>query len=245
MFKINKMIFIIILSISMLISIPLICYGNSAEPPSILIIVPDAPDNLEISIGSNNEYKKANKINKVIEMYYTFYSDDLSNTKSYNIKSYNIKIDLEDETFEMPLSEPLKTYNNIFILDLKNQTLTHGKSLSRSFTLVVLRIILTVVIEGLVFFLFGYRQKKSWNTFLTINLLTQGALNIWINGFSPLTSYIVLSLIFGEFLVFIVEVFVFSSFIKEHSAVRTTLYVLLANLLSLIAGGYIITILPI
>lgn len=240
MIKTSKILLTIILSISMLIAVPLMCFGNSAEPPSILIIVPDAPDNLEISIGSNNEYKKANKINKIIEVYYTFYSHDLRNTKNYNLK-----INTGDKTFEILINEPLKSYNNIFTLDLKNQTLIPGKSLSRSITLLSLRIILTVTIEALVFLLFGYRQKKSWITFLIINLITQGALNMWLNGFAPLTSYIILSLIFGEILVFIVEIFTFLAFIREHSRVRTALYVLLANLLSLIAGGYIITVLPI
>jgi len=216
------------------------CYGNSAEPPSILIIVPNAPEELEISIGSGDTNIKANKTNKIIERFYTFYSEDLRMAKDYTIK-----ISTGESSYEILLEEPLKSYNNIFTLDLKNQTLTPGKSLSRSILLVSLRVILTLIIEAIVFWLFGFRSKKSWIAFLIINLVTQGALNIWLNGFVPLGSYLVLALIFGEILVLIAEMIAFLSLVKEHRRMRTIFYVITANLLSLYVGGYIITILPI
>lgn len=216
------------------------CYGNSAEPPSILIIVPNAPEDIEISIGSDNTYAKANKTDKFIERYYTFYSQDLRNANEYIIN-----INTGDSSFEISLEEPLKSYNNIFTLDLVNQTLTPGKLLSRSIILVFLRITLTLLIEAIVFWLFGFRCKKSWIAFFTINLITQGALNIWLNGFDPLESYLVFTLIFGEILVFIAEIIAFLVIIKEHRLMRTLLYVITANFLSLFAGGYIITVLPI
>ena len=95
------------------------------------------------------------------------------------------------------------------------------------------------------FYLFGYRRKESWLIFLIINLLTQGVLNIWLNGsFTPLDSYIIFSLVFGEILVLIIEMIAFLILVKEHHRLRIALYVIIANLLSLIAGGYLITVLP-
>lgn len=120
-----------------------------------------------------------------------------------------------------------------------------GKQLSRSVVLVTLRIVLTLTIEAFVFYLLGYRHKKSWIAFLIINIITQGALNIWLNSFTPIGSYIILSLIFGEVFVFIIEIIGFLIFVKEHRWIRTLLYVLTANFISLIAGGYMITTLPI
>jgi hypothetical protein len=215
-----------------------ICYANSAEPPSILIIVPNAPNDLEISIGSEN---KAFRTDKGIESYFTFYSHQLKFT------DYTLKITTGNMTFDIMLDTPLQTYNNIFTLDLESQTLTPGKLLSRSISLFALRLILTLIIEAVVFFLFGYRKKRSWMIFLIINLITQGALYIWLNGlFTPLANgYIILTLIFGEILVFTVEMSVFLTFIKEHHRLRTALFVIAANLFSLIAGGYLITTLPV
>jgi hypothetical protein len=219
------------------INIP-VCSANSAEPPSIIIIVPNAPKDLEISIGPDNI--KANRTDKVIESYYTFYSHDLRSA------DYTIKITTGNRAFEITPGAPLKSYNNIFSLDLENQTLTPGKSLPVSITLISFRIILTLIIEALIFYLFGFRKKKSWLIFLAVNLLTQGLLNIALSrSFNPLDSYIVFSLIFGEILVFIFELIAFLILVKEHRLLRTGLYVISANLLSLIAGGYLITVLPV
>jgi hypothetical protein len=232
----------ILLSIIILILLSLIntsiSSANSAEPPSILIIVPNAPYDLEITIDPNNI--KAGRANKSIESYYTFYIRDL------NPIGNSLKVTTNDRTFEIALESPLKRYNNIFTLDLNNQSLTPGKSFTRSITLISLRIGLTLIIEALVFYLFGFRKKKSWLLFLIINLITQVLLNIVINvSFNPLDSYIIISLIFGEILVFIVEIIAFLRLVKEHSELRTGSYVVMANLLSLVAGGYIITILPV
>lgn len=215
---------------------PLGCYGNSAEPPSIVVIVSDAPEDLAISIES----KDANKTKKTFETYYTFYLSDLE-----KVKEYNLKITTESKSFEILLDKPLTAYNNIFTLDLKEKELIPGKSLKRSITLVSLRMILTIIIEAMVFFLFGYRQRRSWSIFIITNLITQGFLNVWLNGFSPLNNYIVISLVIAEIQIFIFELFAFVTFIKEYSRIKTSIYVLLANVLSLIVGGYIITILPI
>ncbi|MDD4503731.1 MAG: hypothetical protein PHS15_02750 [Clostridiaceae bacterium] len=236
----TRSLLIVILSMVMLIAAAPGCYGNSAEPPSILIIVPDPPEDLEISIGSDNTNIKANKINKIIERYYTFYSEDLRMAEDYTIN-----INTGESNFQILLEEPLKSYNNIFTLDLNNQKLIPGKLLSRSILLVSLRIILTLIIEAIVFRLFGFRNKKSWIAFLIINLITQGALNIWLNGYVPLASYLVFTLIFGEILVFVAEIIAFPALVKEHRPMRTILYVITANFLSLYAGGYIITVLPI
>jgi len=56
---------------------------------------------------------------------------------------------------------------------------------------------------------------------------------------------LVFSLIGGEIVVFIVEIIAFLILVNEHGRLRTASFVVLANLLSLIAGGYLITVLPV
>ncbi len=238
-FKMKKL---LLLLVPLLIAISCVntpvCYANSAPPPSILIIVPNAPSDLEITIEPGNI--KTQRTDKAFESYYAAYSTNFKST------DYTLKVTTGDRTFEIELGTPLQSYNNIFTLDLENQTLTPGESLSRSVTSISLRIILTLILEGLVFYLFGYRSKRSWLVFLVTNLITQGLLNIWLVGSSsPLDSYLIFSLIGGEILVLIVEMIAFLILIKERSRSRTALYVFLANLLSLILGGYLITVLPV
>ncbi len=239
--KKNSLVFIniiIILLISLVIAVP--CFGNSAEPPSILIIVPNAPDDLKISIESEGSIYEARKIDKTIEKYYTFYSSEM--TKKNN---YKLIVKSSDENFEINLNETMEHYNNIFTLNLKTQALAKGKLVSRSIFLILTRLILTLAIEAFIFWIFRFKEKKSWIVFLIINLITQGVLNVWINGFSPVGSYVGLTLISGEIFVFLAEIMVFLVLCKEHGRLRRVMYVLTANIVSLIMGGYLITILPI
>lgn len=124
-------------------------------------------------------------------------------------------------------------------------------SIPRSIGLLALQIILTLILEGIVFYLFGYRKKKSWLIFLALNLISQGILYIWLaqintNALQRFTQsgYLILPLIFGEILVFLAELIGFLVFVNEHPRSKTAAYVITANLFSLIAGGYIITHIP-
>lgn len=236
-YKILTASFLIIL---MLLAFSPCCFANSAEPPSIVIIAANTTDDVEIGIYADNTYLKASTREKGIEKYYIFYSGDLRTAANYNLK-----VKTNESVFEVPINAPIKTYNNFFTLDLKNRTLVPGKLLSRSLFLVALRLTMTIAIEGLIFYLMGYRGKRSWIAFFAINMITQGALNIWLNSFSPLAGYVIVSLIFGEFFVFILEIITFLVFLREHRWWRTLLFVILANMLSLLAGGYAISILPI
>lgn len=244
MLKTKHSLFIILLLTLTTLVVTTVCYANAAEPPSILIIVPNAPDDLEISIASGDKnsptYSKARKTDKVLESYYTFYHEDLK-----TIDDYTLKITTTKSTYELTLERPLKMYNSIFTLNLENRTFTTGKLLSRSIFLISVRIILTLIIESLVFYLFMFRQSNSWLCFFIINLLTQGGLNIRLNTASPLASYLIIGLMFAEVVVFIVESIAFLTLLKEHSKLRIFLYVLTSNLLSLILGGYLITLMPI
>ncbi|MEL1134988.1 hypothetical protein AAC978_07365 [Desulfitobacterium sp. THU1] len=235
----NKGMAIFILTLLMTLLLVLPCFANAAEPPSIVILVPSAPEDLTISLVADSS-GKAKITDKAFERYYAFYYRDLKYTEDYSIE-----VTTAMSSYQIHLEKPVKAYNNIFTLDLNQQTLEPGKSLTRSLSLVSLRVLLTLLIEAGVFWLFGYREKRSWYAFLAINLLTQGALNIWLNEFSPLASYLVFNLIIGEVQVFIVELIILMAFLREHGRLRTFSYVITANLLSLIAGGYIITYLPI
>jgi hypothetical protein len=236
----GKAIVVSILAILLVFIFPSYCFGNSAEPPSILIIAANLPDDAEIGIVTDTSYLKASIRKNIIEKYYVFYSIELGASSSYTLK-----VKTDKSTFEIPIKAKMKTYNNIFTLDFKNRTLVSGKLLSRSIVLVVSRLTMTLMIEGLIFYFMGYRSKRSWIIFFAINIITQGALNIWLNGFSPTENYIIIALVLGEFFVFIFEIIAFLAFLKEHRWYRTLLFVILANMLSLAAGGYVISILPI
>lgn len=229
----------LLLTFLLLFALAVPSFANSAEPPAILIIVENAPADMEITLMAGGTATPAHKTEKVIETYYTFYSRELRESADYTLQVRTV-----DQSFEVPLVLPVQKYNTIRTLNLKTRTLTEGTRPLRTAMLVSLRVGLTLLLEAAVFWLVGFRDKRTWTAFLGINLLTQGALNLWLSGMMPLQSYAILALIWGEIFVFLAEVTAFKLLVKEHSALRVIGTVLLANILSLVAGGWLITVLP-
>jgi hypothetical protein len=241
--KISKrLLAVIVLGMLMLLILPTTALANSAEPPSLVILINNPPDDLSITLVSNANQTEARVRRVAWEGYYAFYSRDIKNGDMYTFK-----VTTNGESFECTLSAPLQHYyNNVVTLDISNRELTPGKYPFRSVLLVSIRLLLTLLFEGIIFWLFWFRQKRSWLIFLAINLVTQGALNIWLNsGGSLMPSYLIISLLIGEFFVFAAEMIAFPIFIEEHNKSRSLIYAFIANLVSLIAGGYIISVLPV
>ena len=220
---------------------PTITYANSAEPPTLIVIMKNAPENVSVAIISAETVQEGQKSKTAWETSYAFYNRDIGSNKEVTIRVSGNGISYD----QIIGKQYLTGYNSIVTLDFSAQTITSGKLLSRSILLVTLRVFFTLVIEGVIFFLFGFRDKNSWLAFLIINLLTQGILNVVLNGASPFASYLILNLILMEFWVFITETIGVLVFIKEHGRFRRVSYVLVANLASLVLGGYLITDLPI
>lgn len=230
--------FIIILIFSLL---PLagtqLCQANSAEPPSIIIIVPDAPDDMEIGVGGLN---RAIRVDRAFESYFSFYS--------YQLKyiDYTLTVYTGDSSYEIRMDFPLEKYNNTFTLDWKNRTLTPGQSAARDIIFLLLRIVITLVIEAVLFLALGYRKKKSWIVFLAVNLITQAGLYIWLNTVTtPFENgYLIFTLLLGEVIILVVELITFLILVNERHRLLTAFYVIAANILSLVAGWLLLTNLP-
>ncbi|AEE95601.1 hypothetical protein [Mahella australiensis] len=235
----ERVVLIILLSVSCFI--PMVAYANSAEPPTLIVIMKNAPEDVSVSAISAGRITEGEKIERAWETYYVFYNEDIMDDKEITLRVCG-----NGTSYDQVIEQQYLTgYNNIVTLDFSKRTITEGKLLSRSIVLVTLRVSLTLVIEGIIFFLFGFRDKNSWIAFLIINLLTQGALNIVINSVAPIAGYMILSLLFIEFFVFIAEIIGVLAFIKEYGILRRVSFVVVANLASLVLGGYLITVLPI
>jgi hypothetical protein len=239
--KTGKHLLMVIMLCMLILSIlPAGVSANSAEPPALVILVSNPPKDLSIVLISNEMQLKALARRVAWEGYYAFYKRDLKSGGEYRFK-----VITNGESFECTLGAPLEGYNNVFMLDVSNGKLTPGTYPLRSALLVSIRVLLTLLTEGIIFFLFGFRQRRSWLVFLAINLVTQGVLNIWLNsGGSLMPSYLIFSLIIGEFFVFLTEMIALPIFIREKR-LRALLHAVVANLVSLFVGGYIISVLPV
>jgi len=226
--------------------LPCPALANSGEPPSLTVLVSDPPDDLSMTLqfsdGSNQEPVVLKKSTKGWEAYYRFFNSFLPGG-SRN-KDAVLTVSYGGDSLEFPLPADDFSYNSLVTLDVKAGTLTPGQPAWRVPLLVALRVVSTLLIEGLVFFLFQYRERRSWLVFLAVNLVTQTLLNMSFTG-PQYTGYWMIAYVLGEILVFAVEITAFTLLLREFKKGRAALCAITANAASLIIGGVMLTYLPI
>jgi len=224
--------------------------ANSAEPPGLTVVVFLPPNDLSLSIqfadGNTADARKLQKEQKAWEAYFRFFYDEMFSDTL--LKGSTLIINSSKKSFEIFLpGETFTLYNNLIVLDFKNETVKEGTNPIRSVLLISMRVILTLIIEGLVLFLFKYRKKSSWIIFVIVNLLTQTGLNVTLSG--PGTnlnfSYWFYGLIFLEIIIFAVEAVAYMFTLKEHTKKRAVLYAFTANYASFTLGCLLLSYFPV
>jgi len=228
-----KKIAAIIIILCAVFALPPKVYANSAEPPALAVIVYDAPYDLEIQLGLENGETARTEMRRNNRDYkFEFFNNENGDYEKL-IVSYG------GENFEIACSWENYGYDAVITLNLKDRTITEGVPRSKTVTLVVLRVLLTLIIEGAVFFMFGYRQRRSWIAFVIINLITQGGLNIIF--LSKNIGYLWFHVfVLTEFFVFAVEISAFVIILREKKPIIAAVYAFIANFMSLYFGAVLI-----
>lgn len=219
---------------------PTVALADAAAPPVLIIIVNHAPADLTMEAIERDQSLEMSRRCVAWESYFCCYSgllDDMAPSV--------IRIHSGEQSYDIPLSLEPNKYNQIFTLDLSNRTLQPGKLPLRDALLVAMRLLLTLLIEGAVFWLFGFRTCRSWLVFLIVNLITQGFLNIVLSTGQIIDGYRWLSLFLLEFVIFIVEFVAIPLAIKERELARRFLVVISANATSFVLGLLLITCVPV
>ncbi len=218
--------------------------------PGLTVIVGFPADDLELSLrfqdGDAFITVQMYKEQIAWEAQYRWFYTAMAPEERPPLTNVTLIANTNGKTFECPLpASVLSSDDNILLsLDVSRRAVTPGKSVGRGVSLVSIRVLLTLLLEGALFFLLGYRSKRSWIAFLIINLITQGALNVVLN-LSFADAYRMFILIPLEILILIIELIAFAAIVKEHRRLKTIAYVVAANLLSLGLGGPLISYLPV
>ena len=214
-----------------------------------MIIVKHAPEALKLEVSYNNTLGQTESFTlspnpHTWETYYYIHYYDFLGSHNTDFSQVALIVSNGPETAEFTLSPELfKNYQSILNLDLDALNLTEESDYSRSMLSILIRLSLTLLIEGLILILFGYRQKASFKVFLLANIITQGFLNALIEG--PFySSYWIIGYLFMEIIILIFESVIYVKWLPEHSRIRALSYALIANLTSLGLGAYLISILP-
>ena len=246
--KSNRCLSIVLLILMLGTLFPTAIFANSAEPPGITVIVSNPPDDLSLSIRFSDDTQTDAvllvKEQKAWEAYYKFFYG-MSPSRNNDFEGAVLIVRSSEKNFHCTLpASTFGKYNNLLTLDLKNESVKVGQTAFRVSLLVFMRVVLTLFIEGLIFLFFCYRKKASWISFLIINLITQGGLNALFTG-PNLGTYWMFGFIFSEIVIIVAEAIAFASTVKEFKKSKAILYTVFANLFSMIAGGLIISYLPV
>lgn len=230
----------------LILAFPLTVSANSAEPPGMIIITTGLPEDAELTLivpGSDTQPEVwVYRVDKVWESQYRlFYRFDMG-----TLENASLQVTAGGQSFICSLPDGIGSgYNNVLTLDYRTQSLTLGQNPWRQPLLTALRIVLTLLIEGLIFCLFGFRGKKSWIVFLIVNLLTQGWLNIVINSYAFSSGYWVITFVLMELAILAAESIAFPLLTREKPWWLCLIYTHVANAASLAAGILLIGHLPI
>ena len=136
-----------------------------------------------------------------------------------------------------------RRYVDTIIYDCESNTVRPATPYPLYFTVQLLATLIpTLLLEGLVLWLFRFREKRTWLTFLAVNLVTQVGLHIFcgsvlaVSGDHPI--YYVLTLLLPELVVWAAECAAFALLLREHSAFRRWSAALCANLVSFALGFF-------
>lgn len=235
----------LIFALLLILTLPVSVSANAAEPPGMIIIVEGAPEDitLTLELAGDPEYEvHIQQVKKNWEVYFRIYYPPEPSILDGAV----IRVESGENIFACPIpADAKRSYNNLLTLSYEAQTLTIGQRWWRQPVLTAVRIMLTLLVEGLIFFAFGFRNKRSWIVFLLVNLVTQGWLNYIINGSAFSSGYWLIGLYLAEFVVFNAEAIVFLLFVKEKEKWQRPLYAVVANAASLIVGILLINHLPI
>lgn len=153
-----------------------------------------------------------------------------------------------DFTVPMPEGNQM-LYNHLAVmtLDRDGNTAKLGSSAYmplRNVLLVLIRVSVTLILEGVILHLMGYRSKRSRIVFLSVNLVTQLFLNVTITGNYLAMGYWELGFMVLEGLIFLTEGIAFALLLKEQKPSKGFFTALTANAASLLCGWVMITNLP-
>lgn len=243
--------------------------ANMEEPPFFNILVTDAPDDLSITLVTQHDVEvELINLSRAWESYFRLYysrvhraykdlgfkdtSDNFIGDEDEILQTSSLRLSSPSNDFEVTVDAPytlMKYYNGLakMDLDLENGTVSFDSSYMpiRNVLLVILRVTVTLVTEGIVFRLMNYRTKRSWLVFLGTNLVTQTFLNITLTGYMPEPlGYWEFGYAFSEILIFFTEAVVFAFLLKEQKRGKAVLTAVLANAVSLSLGIALFTYLP-
>lgn len=126
-------------------------FANSAEPPSLVIIVENPPEDFKMTLLSESGTNDGRRYDYVGEVHYTFYYRDLNENRPTAVE-----ITANGQTRIVDLPSLINRYHEVHTLDLDTLVFAPGETMTRSIKIVSFRVFGTLLIEGFLFFFMAF-----------------------------------------------------------------------------------------
>lgn len=224
--------------------------ADQLRTPGLLIFVINAPEDLKLFIQYRHsalpEPLEMQRTSRYWETYYNYYYQRMPGRFDEDFIGAKLIVQSSQFSYELPISRDLemRVDKRLMTLDLKQGTLVYGEPGWRAPLSVAGRIILTLVLEGAVFYLFGMRDKLSWIGFFILNLV----IHSFLSGFLARPIEVkgdFFMLIFYMVGVILIEAAIYYFTFKEvELSPKALLLALIANLLGFSLGSWIMPHFP-
>lgn len=242
-----------LLAALLILTVPALAAGIY-HAPVLTVIAPLAPGDMKVTVTI---FKKDATIPVVLEaerkgweMQYMLRREAVYGVttwygNAYDFKDAEMTVEHGGETKVVPIPAELlseRGSEDYFTLNWRTGQLT-ALSKWRAPALMVMWAAIAMAAEGLVFYLYGYRNKRSWIVFLLLNLVTQSAHHSLVSGINVDVNRLKVYILFIP-LLFLVEMIVYVMFVDERSRDRTITFAALGNLASQAVVALLMGVLP-
>lgn len=134
-----------------------------------------------------------------------------------------------------------RAFDSVVVFDVQTGKAQEKSVIGLTLWMLLRMFVITLVLEGAVFWAFGFRTKADGIVFLKVNAFTQVLLALAIS-WSTYTLGMLLALFafaLGEVFVFVVEPILFARYLSDHSRGRRVAFALVANAVSAVLGTYL------
>ena len=138
----------------------------------------------------------------------------------------------------------LRGYDNLISLDFESQEITEGKTPMHIFLAVLIGTLLSVLVEMGIFYLFGFRQKRSWIIVVSMAVLIHGLTKLYVYIIFPEISSQVFFLVAADIFLLPLKVFFLFNLVKEHKISHRIIFLFTSFAACLLLVFLLLNILP-
>jgi len=224
--------------------------ANQVRTPGLSIFVINAPNDLKLFIQYRHsalpEPLEMQRASRYWETYYNYYYQRLQGRFDEDFIGSKLIVRSAQYSYELPISRDpeMRVDKRLMTLDLRKGTLVYGEWDWRVPFSVAGRVMLTLVSEGVVFFLFGMRDKWSWIGFLILNLIIHSFLSGFLAHPIEVKSDIFMLVFYSVGVILVEAGIYYFTFREVELSPKALLLALIANLFAFSLGGWIMPYFP-